>query len=219
MTISKDVWNGVPPHSPCRWVQKTAPVVIRGLALLLVAILAAAQQPQTAPTATIRQAGELDLHRPVERDLGPGQADLFTVEAAAGQFLHVVADQKGLDVLLRIVDPEGKVLVTADRPSGAFGREAISAITQQSALLQIKVEMSPGTSEAGQYTIELTDMRDPTEKDRLRIDAETKLFAAIAEGHTTDAANRRKAIELYSEAASLWHNLQAATNRRCAYTT
>jgi hypothetical protein len=36
--------------------------------------------------------------------------------------------------------------------------------------------------------------RDPTEKDRLRIYAETKLFAAIAEGRAADAASRRKAI-------------------------
>ena len=51
-----------------------------------------AQTPQggAAPLAVARQAGKLALHQPVERELRPGQTDVFTVEVAAGLFLHVV---------------------------------------------------------------------------------------------------------------------------------
>ena len=187
---SKSAPDRLPPFS-FRWlVHKTAPAAILALDIFwLLSLFAAAPQPQGAPPTTTRQAGNLELHHPVERDLGPGQADLFTVDAAAGQFLRVVADQKGVDVLLRIVDPEGKVLVTADRPSGTFGPESASAVAPRSGPLQIKVEKAPGTSETGQYAIELTDLRDPTENDRLRIDAETKLFTAIAEDRAADPAS------------------------------
>ena len=130
---------------------------------------------------------------PVERDLGPGQADLFTVDATAGQVLRVVGDQKDVNVWLRIVDPEGKALATADRPNNGSGPQAMSAIVPRSGSLQIEVAIAP------EYYVcrpirHRTDLRDPTEKDRLRIDAETKLFAAIAEGRAADAASRRKAI-------------------------
>ena len=205
---SKSVPDRLPSYSFRRLVHKTAPSALRALgALWLASFLAAAPQPQAAPPTTIRQAGKLELHHPVGRDLGPGQADLFTVDATAGQFLRVVADQKGVNVLLRIVDPEGKVLVTANRPNNGFGPQAMSAIVPRSGSLQIKVEIAPDTHLEGQYAIELTDLRDPTEKDRLRIDAETKLFAAIAEDRAADAASRRKAIEHYTEAASLWRDL------------
>jgi WD40 repeat protein/uncharacterized caspase-like protein len=206
---SKSVPDRLPSYSFRRLVHKTAPSALRAFgALWLASFCAAAPQPQAAPPTTIRQAGKLELHHPVGRDLGPGQADLFTVDATAGQFLRVVADQKGVNVLLRIVDPEGKVLVTANRPTNGFGPQAMSAIVPGSGSLQLKVEIAPDTYVAGQYAMELTDLRDPTEKDRLRIDAETKLFAAIAEGRVADAANRRKAIEYYAEAASLWRDLQ-----------
>src|ERR1017187_4411260 len=206
---SKSVPDRLPFFSFRRLVHKTAPSAIRALGLFCLApFLAAAPQPQAAPPTTIRQTGKLELHHLVGRDLGPGQADLFTVDATAGQFLRVVADQKGVNVLLRIVDPEGKVLVTANRPNNGSGPQAMSAIVARSGSLQIKVEIAPDTHLEGQYAIELTDLRDPTEKDRLRIDAETKLFAAIAEDRAADAANRRKAIEYYADAASLWRDLQ-----------
>jgi WD40 repeat protein/uncharacterized caspase-like protein len=206
---SKSVPDRLPSYSFRRLVHKTAPSALRALgALWLASFLAAAPQPQAAPPTTIRQAGKLELHHPVGRDLGPGQADLFTVDATAGQFLRVVADQKGVNVLLRILDPEGKALVTANRPTNGFGPQAMSAIVPGSGSLQLKVEIATDTYVAGQYAMELTDLRDPTERDRLRIDAETKLFAAIAEGRSADAANRRKAIEYYAEAASLWRDLQ-----------
>src|ERR1035437_540886 len=205
--ISKSVPDRLPSFSFRRLVHKAAPVAICALGVLwLGSFFAAAPQPQGGPPPTTRQAGKLELHHPVERDMGPGKADLFTVDAAAGQFLRVVADQKGVDVLLRIVDPEGKVLVTADRP-GAFGPESASAIVPRSGSLQVKVEMAPNTFGAGQYTIDLTDLRDPTERDRMRIDAESKLFAAIGEGRAADPTIRRRAIEHYIEVASLWRDL------------
>src|ERR1035438_10492158 len=174
---SKSVPDRLPFFSFRRLVHKTAPSAMRALGILWIGpLLAAAPQPQAALPTTIRQAGKLELHHPVGRDLGPGQADLFTVDATAGQFLRVVADQKGVNVLLRIVDPEGKVLVTANRPSNGYGPQAMSAIVPGSGSLQLKVEIATDTYVAGQYAMELTDLRDPTERDRLRIDAETKLL-------------------------------------------
>jgi WD40 repeat protein/Tfp pilus assembly protein PilF len=190
-------------------IRKTGPVAIRTLSVFwLGSFFAAAPQPQSALPTTIRQAGKLELHQPVERNMGPGQVDLFTLNAGTGQFLRVVADQKGVNIWLHIIDPEGNTLVTADRPGVSGGPQSASAIIPRSGLFQIKVEMAPDAFGAGQYAIEMTDLRDPTEKDRLRIGAETKLFAAIAEAHAADPASRRKAIEHYTEVASLWRDLQ-----------
>src|SRR5579872_5443758 len=73
-------------------------------------------------------AGKLDLHSPVEREMKPGVTDLFSIEPSAGQFIRIVAEQIGVDVVVSITGPDGKVLVRADRPNGAFGPEAASAI-------------------------------------------------------------------------------------------
>src|ERR1039457_2016823 len=84
-------------------------------AVLMPAVLAQAPPDGGAPPAVVRQPGNLVLHQPFERELAPGQTDVFTVEVAAGQFLHVEAEKKGVDVVLVLADPQGKPLVTADR--------------------------------------------------------------------------------------------------------
>jgi len=56
---------------------------------------------KTSPPSITRQAGKLELGHSVERKLGQGQSDLFTVDARAGQFPHVVADRDGVDITLQ----------------------------------------------------------------------------------------------------------------------
>src|ERR1039457_2941350 len=191
------------------------PIYLRRLAILAAgAVLipsALAQTPQggAAPLAVARQAGKLALHQPVERELRPGQTDVFTVEVAAGLFLHVVADKKGVDVVLVLAGPQGKPLVTADSPN-AFGPEPASLIANGGGEYQIRVAKSPRDSETGRYRIELTDLHAPTEQDRTRLQAETEFFAAVANDRTQDREKRVQAIVGYEQAGALWHSLRDA---------
>ena len=68
---SKSAPDRLPPFS-FRWlVHKTAPAAILALDIFwLLSLFAAAPQPQGAPPTTTRQAGNLELHHPVERDGG-----------------------------------------------------------------------------------------------------------------------------------------------------
>jgi hypothetical protein len=86
-----------------------------------------------------RQAGKLVLHRPVERELGAGQTDVFTLSVSAGLFLHVETEKKGVDVEVVLADPEGKPLITADSPNGAFGPVPASLIADRAGEYQIRV--------------------------------------------------------------------------------
>jgi hypothetical protein len=144
-------------------VHKSTAVSFSALGVLcLGSFFAAAAQPQVPPAVTTRQAGKLELQNPVEREIGPGQVDVFTVDAAGGQFLRIVAEQKGVDVVVRIVAPDGKVLVIADRSNYSFGPESASAIAPLPGSIQIQVEKHPLIAETGRYAVELTDLRDPT---------------------------------------------------------
>src|ERR1022692_4840968 len=192
------------------------PIYLRRLAILAAgAVLipsAWAQAPPggAAPPAVARQAGRLALHQPVERELGPGQTDVFTVDVAAGLFLHVEAEKKGVDVVLVLADPAGKPLVTADSPNGAFGPEPASLIADQGGEYQIRVPRSPRSAETGRYRIELTDLHAPTEQDRTRLQAETEFFAAVADDRAQDREKRLQGVVGYGRAAALWHSLRDA---------
>jgi CHAT domain-containing protein/tetratricopeptide (TPR) repeat protein len=164
----------------------------------------------SAWAAAVRQAGKLALHQPVERELGPGQTDVFTAEAAAGLFLHVVVEKKGADVVLVLADPQGRPLVSADSPNGTFGPVTASLIADRGGTYQIQMVKSPRSSETGRYRIELTDLHTPTGQDRTRLEAETEFFAAVANDRAQDREKRLQAVVGYQGAAALWHSLRDA---------
>jgi CHAT domain-containing protein/Tfp pilus assembly protein PilF len=162
-----------------------------------------------APPPVVREAGKLVLNQPVERELGPGQTDAFTVEASPGQFLHVVVEKAGIDVVVVLADPEGRPLVTADGPPyRAFGPQTASVVTESGGAYQIRVAKSPRTSETGHYRIELTDLHTPTEQDRTRIQAETEFYAAVLNERARDKQRRLQAIGGYQRAAAIWRSLR-----------
>ncbi len=170
---------------------------------------ARAQTPPSggAPPGVVRQAGKLVLHQPVERELGPGQADVFTVDVQAGDFIHLVADKEGVDVVVALAGPQGKPLVTADRPNGATGRIPVSAIAGRGGAYQVRVTKSPRSSETGLYRIELAGRHPPTEQDRTRLQAETDFLRALSNDLAHDKEKRSQAIAGYQRAAEFWHSL------------
>src|SRR5579864_9140837 len=95
--------------------------LIRGWVILLAATSLFAQN-----VGTVRAVGKLELHRAIERELANGQTDEYTVQVTAGRFVRLVARQMGVDVAVTVLDPQGKTVLEADRPNGAFGPEAAS---------------------------------------------------------------------------------------------
>jgi len=161
-----------------------------------------------APPAAVRQAGKLALHQPVERELGPGQTDVFTVDIAAGQFVHVVVEKKGVDAVLVLADEQGKPLVTADSPNGAFGLEPASLIPERGGEYQIQVAKAPRSSENGRYrnAIELLPPADCFFKRDLGCD--TAHFLA------PDAELGSRTVSVLRPPTTLWPRWCAPATRR-----
>ena len=130
---------------------------------------AAAQDPRPGTEVQIRNAGRLQLHKPVERDIAPGGTDVFNIDLQAGEFIHVVARQEGIDVVIAIVDPMGREAVSTDSPNRDFGPEPASAIAADSGAYKIRVTAKSNYPLTGKYRLELLEQRPPTGEDRLRL--------------------------------------------------
>lgn len=181
-------------------------VILAGAVLILSAWAQTRQSGAMAPTV-VRQAGKLALHQPVERKLGPGQTDVFTAEVATGLFLHLETEKQGVDVVVVLAGPNGKPLVTAESPSGAFGLVPASLITDRGGEYQIRVAKSSRSSETGRYRIEMTDLHTPTEQNRTRLQAETEFFAAVTNDRAQDREKQLQGVVGYERAVVLWHSL------------
>lgn len=160
--------------------------------------------PKPEEKAQKRIVAKLELGKPLERELGGGGSETFTVKVKQGRFLRVVAQQKGIDVAIILTDPGGKALVEAHSPNDRWGPQPASLIAATSGNYQVQVQNLGSNTPTGKYSIEVTDLRKPRAEDEQRIAAETALFAA---GKQTGADSAEKTAELYEKARKLWHGV------------
>jgi hypothetical protein len=82
---------------------------------------------------------ELVLGKPIERELKGGEAHSYKIALAAGQYLHAVVDQKGIDVVVRLFGPDGKQIAEVDSPNGTQGPEPVSLVTDAAGEYRLEV--------------------------------------------------------------------------------
>ena len=161
---------------------------------------------QPAAPQEIRQAGRLTLNAPVERALKSGQTDVFTVKAKAGEFLHVIALQKGVDVIVTITDPKGKLLIEADSPNQLEGPEPAATLCSRRGKYTVRIIAAPNQAPNGKYELRLVALRKAAPADSIEIQAENELSGAakLINGGPKD---RQTAVSMLSSDAQMWQTL------------
>jgi len=146
----------------------------------------------------------LELGKPVERELAGGQTHSYQIRFSAGQYAHVVVDQRGIDIVVALFGPDGIKLLEVDSPNGAQGPEPVSIVAEASGSYRLEVRSLEKDAAAGRYEVKLEELRVATEADRSRIVAQ-KLFAEGAELQAqATAESLRKAADKYLKALLHW---------------
>jgi len=193
-----------------RSARATAGPRMGGLVLPVTAALLAAHLMLGAPLCTQDEnavAGgsnsgseRLNIHERLLVELRGGQSRSYTIRAEAGQFLHVVVEENGIELVLTLSDPSGKQLSQIRMP----GRVSISALVENSG--EVRLQVTPYLSGAppGHYAVQLTIQRTPTEVDRTRVSAER----AYMDGQQLfDRRNFEAAASKWEESSRLWDGL------------
>jgi C-terminal processing protease CtpA/Prc len=123
------------------------------------------------------------LDSPVERELAGGQREAFTVKLAANQIARVRVEQKGIDVLVSVVAPDGAKLFDVDRPTGAAGEETATIAAQQSGMYRIEIRALEKSAPTGRYRICLDKFLTESEYLTERLAAVGRLWGAIKYFH------------------------------------
>ncbi|MBI1764138.1 MAG: CHAT domain-containing protein [Acidobacteria bacterium] len=121
----------------------------------------AANQSQTnaAPLVT------LELGKPIERELAGGQRHGYQVKLEAGQYLRVVAEQRGVDVVLSMFKPDGTKSFEIDSPNGTEGEESIATAADIAGIYLIEVTAPDTKVKPGKYQIQVGELRKLTEEE------------------------------------------------------
>ena len=113
------------------------------------------------------QAGPstLQLGVPIERTLAAGQSHSYVINLEQDQFLQLVVDQHGIDVVVRVFSPEGRRLGEFDSPNGTEGPEDVTVVAATSGLYRIEVAPLDPSPPPGRYEIKVVELRKATEEE------------------------------------------------------
>jgi CHAT domain-containing protein len=163
-----------------------------------------ASDPETSRNAS---APALDPGVPIERELPGGGVHGYRVRIGEGQFVRVVVDQRGIDVAVTLLGPDGREIMAIDSPNGAAGTEILSLVAARSGDHRLEIRSPDPKVSAGRYEVVLEEQRTATAPDHIRDDAQR----AVARAHKLrlegTAKSQRQAIEELERVLPRWREV------------
>ncbi len=131
------------------------------------------------PAFAQEQPQPRELAKPVERELSGGQTHVYTLTLNANQIARVVAEQKGIDLRLSALAPDGTKLFDVDSPNGAQGEEPATIVARQSGAYRVEVRALQKSAPAGRYAIRLDRFLTESEYMTERLAGLGRLWGAV----------------------------------------
>ncbi|HEX7317468.1 MAG TPA: CHAT domain-containing protein [Pyrinomonadaceae bacterium] len=186
--------------------------VLRGFGhLLCLACLLTPPPRAEAAWRGAQEARRLGAGESAERELNGGQAHVYEFSLAADQYLRVVVEQRGIDVVVRLFAPGGETLIEIDNPNGTHGLEPLSFVANATGSYRLEV-LALKDAAPGRYEVRVEELRAVSTDDKRRIAGEFQAAAdKLLEEQTADSA--LASAPLYEQALLLWHSVGDAVKQ------
>lgn len=151
-------------------------------------------------------ASPAPVHAAPRRPIRGGEPPhTYDVELAAGDFLGIVVEQEGIDVVVELRDPDGRKVVEMDGPDYWLWEEELAWVAERSGTWEVAVRALDADERPGHYSLRQDGPRAPTPEDQVRLQATREMLAA----HSLIAAPGRDAERLahLERALALWRDL------------
>ena len=134
------------------------------------------------------------------------QRYIFRVALTAQQYVHAIVEQKGVDVNVRLFNPNSELLVERDNPNGKVGPEAVSTIAQLDGNYFVEICASR-SQPVGSFDLKLEGPRESSVADGQRVAAEHALWEGLKSTQQETQESRILAIEQFKSAAERFHEV------------
>ena len=130
-------------------------------------------------TATGQTPVTLNRSAALEGSLTPGTSHQYLLRLERGESAEIVVHQQGVDVVVELRTPDGKLFASIDSPTGRNGDEVVEIMAQESGTYGITVRPFDGNEPAGIYRLEVKALRGTRETaELLRTRQEARSAAA-----------------------------------------
>ncbi len=168
--------------------------------------------------ATALACGALSLHKTDAQDapkqlplladgryeLKGGESHSYRINLAAGQFLHALIEQQGIDVTVSVFKPDGSPLSFSDSPNDRFGPEPALMVAETSGEYRVELRAPNTRASAAHYQIKIVALREATAADKQHVAAQRAFDEAQKLRPQPAATAKRAAIAKYQEAIPLF---------------
>ena len=131
----------------------------------------------------------------------------YGLTLAPGQFVRAVFDQRGVDVEVALLDPEGRELLRVNNPTGSWGLDAIFFEAERGGKYTAVVSPAATCAPPGRYQFDM-EKGDPGSAAEGRLAAERALSRASlaprprgGEAHAAAAGRYDEALRLFRDAS------------------
>ena len=144
---------------------------------------------------------------PSERELARGETHAYRIHLADGQYLQITIEQRGIDVAVKLLGPDG-VILEMDAENYAQGAERVAMVAPTAGDYRLEVRASAQALTPGRYTAAITALREAAAPDRHWAAAARSFGEAEQLRRQETAETLRQAAGKYSEAGSLWQRAE-----------
>jgi CHAT domain-containing protein/Tfp pilus assembly protein PilF len=104
----------------------------------------------------------------------------MALQVEAGQFLGIVVEQEGIDLVVELRDPDGKTVVEMDGPDYWWWEEEVAWMAERSGVHEVVVRALLPDAAPGTYRLRMDGPRAPRPEDRARLQATVAMREAHA---------------------------------------
>jgi tetratricopeptide (TPR) repeat protein len=131
----------------------------------------AQQQAQTPGAADGKSNDEneawlLEPGKAIKRELAGGQSHTYRISLNAGQFLKVIVEQHGIDLVVQLSGPSGEQIAEFDSESRSQGQESAPYVAEADGEYRLKAHPQSKNAQVGSYEIRIEELRAATDDDR-----------------------------------------------------
>lgn len=143
----------------------------------------------------------------LEKRIAGGQRHAYSIHLAHDQFLFVDVQQLGVDVIIELIDVDGKLCIETNAPDVTFGGEPFYWVAKNTGTYKVVIKPAQPSAKIGKYTIKIRELREAKDGDLHFVDGQNKL----AEGEKLRVQGNKEdledAIACYNSAIEHWRKV------------
>ena len=95
--------------------------------------------------------------RVIEQAIAPGQIYTASLRLRQGKSADVVVLQQGIDLVVDLLGPDGRLLDSVDSPNGRDGEEPVAVMAERAGTYTIRIRPLGAGDPPGRFTLRLAD--------------------------------------------------------------